>query len=371
MAGFGVSGFAAADNLTHLGAQVTRARRERRGPRAGGDAARGAGRPRPARPGRDRSTLPDDVDVVVTSPGWKPDAPLLAQARPARHPGLGRGRAGLAAARPGEPGPLAVRHRHQRQDHDRPDAPRDPHRRGPAQRGGRQRRPPGDRGGDGPDAVRRPGRRALQLPAALHPVRERRGRRGAEHRRGPPRLVHRPDRDGRLRRRQGPHLRTRAAGVRLQRRRPRDRAAGARGRRGRRRPRGRLHPRHPGRRHGRRRRGPARRPGVHPRAADERGRAVRRRRPGLARPARGRQRAGRRRPGPRPRRLAGGRPRRAASLPHRRPPDRDRGRRTTTSPGSTTPRPPTRTPRSPRCRPSTPSCGSPAGWPRAPASTTW
>ena len=41
------------------------------------------------------------------------------------------------------------------------------------------------------------------------------------------------------------------------------------------------------------------------------------------------------------------------------------------SPGSTTPRPPTRTPPSPRWGPTTPSCGSPADWPRAPASTTW
>ena len=27
------------------------------------------------------ATLPDDVDLLVTSPGWRPDAPLLAQAR--------------------------------------------------------------------------------------------------------------------------------------------------------------------------------------------------------------------------------------------------------------------------------------------------
>ena len=26
------------------------------------------------------AVLPDDVDVLVTSPGWRPDAPLLAQA---------------------------------------------------------------------------------------------------------------------------------------------------------------------------------------------------------------------------------------------------------------------------------------------------
>ena len=27
------------------------------------------------------ATLPDDVDLLVTSPGWRPTAPLLAQAR--------------------------------------------------------------------------------------------------------------------------------------------------------------------------------------------------------------------------------------------------------------------------------------------------
>ena len=58
-----------------------------------------------------------------------------------------------------------------------------------------------------PDAVRRLRGRALQLPAALHRLDERRVRRGAQPRRGPPRLVRRPDRDGRLRRRQGPDLR--------------------------------------------------------------------------------------------------------------------------------------------------------------------
>ena len=46
-----------------------------------------------------------------------------------------------------------------------------------------------------------------------------------------------------VRRRQGPHLRAGAAGLRLQRRRPGDRAAGARGRRRRGRPGDRLHPR--------------------------------------------------------------------------------------------------------------------------------
>ena len=86
-----------------------------------------------------------------------------------------------------------------------------------------QRRPPARRGGDGPGAVRRPRRRALQLPAALRRLAERRVRGGAQPRRGPPRLVRRST-GWRLRRRQGPIYRRRAARLRLQRRRPGDRA---------------------------------------------------------------------------------------------------------------------------------------------------
>lgn len=80
VAGFGVSGFAAADNLLFLGADVV-AMDEKDGERAeqaelleslGGDIRLGEG---------STATLPDDVDVLVTSPGWRPDAPLLAQAR--------------------------------------------------------------------------------------------------------------------------------------------------------------------------------------------------------------------------------------------------------------------------------------------------
>ncbi len=81
VAGFGVSGFAAADNLTHLGASVT-ALDESTGDTErqekaellevlGADVRLGAGA---------TATLPDDVDLVVTSPGWRPSAPLLAQA---------------------------------------------------------------------------------------------------------------------------------------------------------------------------------------------------------------------------------------------------------------------------------------------------
>jgi UDP-N-acetylmuramoylalanine--D-glutamate ligase len=81
VAGFGVSGFAAADNLTHIGAAVTavdETTSEEKAEKAellgmlGATIRLGEGA---------TATLPDDVDVVVTSPGWRPSAPLLAQAR--------------------------------------------------------------------------------------------------------------------------------------------------------------------------------------------------------------------------------------------------------------------------------------------------
>jgi len=81
VAGFGVSGFAAADNLNHLGASVVALDESEAGDRPakaellevlGADVRLGPG---------STATLPDGVDLVVTSPGWKPDAPLLAQAR--------------------------------------------------------------------------------------------------------------------------------------------------------------------------------------------------------------------------------------------------------------------------------------------------
>jgi UDP-N-acetylmuramoylalanine--D-glutamate ligase len=80
VAGFGVSGYAAADNLTFLGARVTAL-----------DDSEADDRPERATlleslgatirlgPGSTQ-TLPDPVDLVVTSPGWSPSAPLLAQA---------------------------------------------------------------------------------------------------------------------------------------------------------------------------------------------------------------------------------------------------------------------------------------------------
>lgn len=80
VAGFGVSGFAAADNLTHLGASVVALDESEEGDRRekaellevlGADVRLGTGT---------TAELPADVDLVVTSPGWRPDAPLLAAA---------------------------------------------------------------------------------------------------------------------------------------------------------------------------------------------------------------------------------------------------------------------------------------------------
>ena len=245
----------------------------------------------------------------------------------------------MAAARPRRPRPVAGRHRHQRQDHDGADAPVHPHRRRAPRRRGGQRGPADRRGRDGPRALRRPRRRALQLPAPLHPLDGRGVGRRAQHRRGPPRLVrrragrgHRPGRadgHGGLRRRQGARLRRCAAGVRLQPRRRCHRGHGPRGRRRRGRACRGLHPRHAVRRQPRCRGGPPRRPGVHRGARDQRRRALHAGRPRLARPALRRQRPGRRRARASPRRQPAGGARRAARVPPRRPPDRPRrgGRR--------------------------------------------
>ncbi|MFT4008907.1 MAG: UDP-N-acetylmuramoyl-L-alanine--D-glutamate ligase [Nocardioidaceae bacterium] len=85
VAGFGVSGFAAADNLTHLGASVLALDESEGGDRLekatlleifGADIRLGPG----VTSGLPAGLSWDDVDVLVTSPGWKPDSPLLAQA---------------------------------------------------------------------------------------------------------------------------------------------------------------------------------------------------------------------------------------------------------------------------------------------------
>nr|WP_194956646.1 UDP-N-acetylmuramoyl-L-alanine--D-glutamate ligase [Aeromicrobium phoceense] len=81
VAGFGVSGFAAADTLNHLGASVVVLdesegddhRREQAHllEVLGADVRLGPGT---------TASLPGDVDLVVTSPGWRPSAPLLTEA---------------------------------------------------------------------------------------------------------------------------------------------------------------------------------------------------------------------------------------------------------------------------------------------------
>ena len=142
VAGIGVSGFAAADNLTHLGAHVTALDESDAGDRGEkGTAARDPRRGRAARPRRRPRPLPDDVHLVVTSPGWPPSAPLLAQAAARGIPVWGEVELAWRLRDPEPPRAVALRHRHQRQDHDRADARRDPACARPAQRRLRQRRP--------------------------------------------------------------------------------------------------------------------------------------------------------------------------------------------------------------------------------------
>jgi UDP-N-acetylmuramoylalanine--D-glutamate ligase len=80
VAGFGVSGFAAADNLLFLGAQVTALDESTSDEKAEkAELLETLGATVRLEQGA-TDVLPDDVDLVVTSPGWKPTAPLLAQA---------------------------------------------------------------------------------------------------------------------------------------------------------------------------------------------------------------------------------------------------------------------------------------------------
>jgi UDP-N-acetylmuramoylalanine--D-glutamate ligase len=80
VAGFGVSGFAAADNLTHLGAAVTALDETTSDTKAeqaqllevlGATVRLGEGV---------TVALPDDTDLLVVSPGWRPDHALLGEA---------------------------------------------------------------------------------------------------------------------------------------------------------------------------------------------------------------------------------------------------------------------------------------------------
>ena len=79
VAGFGVSGFAAADNLTHLGARVVALDEHADGREEEATLLQVLGAEIRLGPGS-TATLPDDVDVVVTSPGVPPTAPLLVAA---------------------------------------------------------------------------------------------------------------------------------------------------------------------------------------------------------------------------------------------------------------------------------------------------
>jgi UDP-N-acetylmuramoylalanine--D-glutamate ligase len=79
--GFGISGFAAADALLQMGAQVS-VHEDRESEELAGQATLLSllGASIHLGPGS-TAVLPDDVDLVVTSPGWSPKAPMLAQAR--------------------------------------------------------------------------------------------------------------------------------------------------------------------------------------------------------------------------------------------------------------------------------------------------
>ncbi|CAA9331900.1 MAG: UDP-N-acetylmuramoylalanine--D-glutamate ligase [uncultured Nocardioidaceae bacterium] len=109
VAGLGVSGFAAADNLTHIGAQVTVLDESDAGDRSekatlleilGAQVRLGPGA---------TARLPDAADVVVTSPGWPPSTPLLSQAVAAGVPVWGEVELAWRLRDPEQPAPwLAV-----------------------------------------------------------------------------------------------------------------------------------------------------------------------------------------------------------------------------------------------------------------------
>jgi UDP-N-acetylmuramoylalanine--D-glutamate ligase len=102
--GIGVSGFAAADNLTHLGAQVTvLAESATDVQREKADLLGMLGATVRIGPG-ESAELPDDVDVVVTSPGVPPTAPLLAAAARRGVPVWGEVELAWRLRDPGHPG---------------------------------------------------------------------------------------------------------------------------------------------------------------------------------------------------------------------------------------------------------------------------
>jgi len=109
VAGFGVSGFAAADNLTHLGAAVTALDDRTSETKAeqgellevlGATVRLGEGA---------TATLPDDAELLVVSPGWRPDHALIAQAAARGIPVWGEVELAWRLRDPGRPAPwLAV-----------------------------------------------------------------------------------------------------------------------------------------------------------------------------------------------------------------------------------------------------------------------
>ena len=158
------------------------------------------------RRGRDRRRCPTDVDLVVTSPGRAADR-AAARARPPRAASRSGARSSWpgGCATPSTPAPwLCVTGTNgktttvQMLDTILRAAGLQQHRL-------RQRRPADRRGGDGPRAVRRLRRRAVQLPAALHLVDV--GARPPPCSTSPRTTSTGTPRLERLRRRQGPDLR--------------------------------------------------------------------------------------------------------------------------------------------------------------------
>ena len=201
-------------------------------------AARGAGARRPRRPGhragkvrrrrcggRRRPSLqsagitvvlgavpdttPAGTDLVVTTPGWRPDTPLLTHGARRGHPGDRRCRACLAAAARAARRPqagMARGHGDERQDHHGEDAGRHAGRRRPPDDRRGQRRHPAHRRGDRARTLRGARGGAVELPAALERQPAPACRRRAQCRARSPRLARR---HGRLRRGEGEDLRAR------------------------------------------------------------------------------------------------------------------------------------------------------------------
>ena len=294
VAGFGVSGFAAADNLLFLGAQVTALDESTSDEKAEkAELLETLGATVRLEPGA-TDVLPDDVDLVVTSPGWKPTAPLLAQAAGRGIPVWGEVELAWRLRDPDAPAPwLAVTGTNGKTT--------------TVQMlqsiltaAGLRAVAVGNVGLPIVEAVMDPEPYdvlAVELSSfQLHYTRSMAAESAVVLNIAEDHLDWYDDEPGAG---TDPGARTgmevyaadkarvyarRAAGLRLQPRRPRHRGHGPRGRRRRGRARRGLHPRHAVRRQPRCRRGPPRRPGLHRGAGDQRRRALHARRPRLARP---------------------------------------------------------------------------------------